>query len=380
MFDSNLFDVVGVVSSVVIFMLGVILVYIPVPRTEGWDDFRQMRIYLVAAYLILALVGVVNNVVEIPSQSSGGVPSGNLSYLERLIVLFIASFQALLFTATNLTFIRSRFVRFRNMAGNSVAIFVVALICFPLLKTEYHQIMIYVAGALYGIQLIAYTAIFQREFELAVKRLEEHYDDNMKVRIEWIRLCYYSALVVGVAAFLLSVLPVSKQYYTYFTILYTIYYLYILSRVIYYRINAKFIIEAPISIEPEEVKQPLVEPMKDYSFDMSKYDELEQRLEEWVELRKYIASDVATNDIVAEIGVSRRLFSSYFTQKHNTTFRKWRQDLRLEEATKILENPEYIKVSAIYQMVGFSDDGNFYREFHKKYGTSPAKYRKRFVE
>ncbi len=360
----SLFDIIGFSSCTIILILGVLLAFISVPEGEQWGEFRRMKLSLTSAYLILSLLGVVDHIID----PGGG--AAKLSQLEVSAVLFIAAFQALLFTATNLTFVRSSIVTPLNISINALAIIIVGMALFSSLGSEWFEPIRYVACAIYFGQLCYYTLIFNKELKICIRRLEEYYDDDMQTRLNWIRNCYYSALVVGFAALLCVALPISKIYYIVFVILYTIYYAYILGKVYHYRLGAKFIVNIPATKESKSKIETLALEATD-----KQCADLKRKLDQWQEQKKYLEKDVAMDEIVEALGVSRRFLSAYFTEQYQTTFRKWRKELRLQEAARLLVEEDRVKINYLYDRVGFASEANFYREFRIMFGSTPTNYR-----
>ncbi|MGN0281840.1 MAG: helix-turn-helix domain-containing protein, partial [Prevotella sp.] len=105
------------------------------------------------------------------------------------------------------------------------------------------------------------------------------------------------------------------------------------------------------------------------------FDALEQALNAWVIRREFTKRDVSTDEVAEHLHATRQQLAAYFKTVHNTTFRSWRQQLRLEYAqTLIHDNPD-LPLAHLHELVGFNDRSNFHNAFRKFTGTTPQEYR-----
>ena len=84
---------------------------------------------------------------------------------------------------------------------------------------------------------------------------------------------------------------------------------------------------------------------------------------------------ILLDDIVAEVGMNRSAFCSYFKRCKGMTFSQFVTRYRLNTACGLLTHSQK-SVSEIAYMVGFNDVPHFVRSFTKELGMSPGRYRK----
>ena len=84
---------------------------------------------------------------------------------------------------------------------------------------------------------------------------------------------------------------------------------------------------------------------------------------------------IALDDIVAEVGMNRSAFCSYFKRCKGMTFSQFVTQYRLNTACELLKHSQK-GVSEICYLVGFNDLPHFVRVFTSTMGMSPSKYRK----
>lgn len=96
---------------------------------------------------------------------------------------------------------------------------------------------------------------------------------------------------------------------------------------------------------------------------------------------KYYINHNYMNDLKLEFiaplfGYSSSYLGKLFSQKEGINFNAYLDQVRINEAKKLLKNPN-LKVYEIAAKVGYKDVNYFYIKFRKNTGTSPADYRQR---
>ena len=99
------------------------------------------------------------------------------------------------------------------------------------------------------------------------------------------------------------------------------------------------------------------------------------KIERWIKEKKW-KEDIRMEQVAEDLDVSHYALSSYFRFYVGKPFLKWRMEVRIEEAARILlEHPD-IPASVTGVMVGIPDRSNFRRQFRKIKGCSPTEWRK----
>ncbi len=104
-------------------------------------------------------------------------------------------------------------------------------------------------------------------------------------------------------------------------------------------------------------------------------DELEQRIEQWVSLRRYTDPSLTILEVLKEMGVSASALNFYL-EGHTTVrgYRKWLPHLRIEEAKRIMiEHPEY-SLEHVAEACGYANGGNLSRAFKDQEGMPPSEW------
>jgi AraC family transcriptional regulator len=88
-----------------------------------------------------------------------------------------------------------------------------------------------------------------------------------------------------------------------------------------------------------------------------------------------VAQDLCVSTLAAVVGMSPYHFCRSFKQSTGITPHRYVLYRRMEQAMYLLEQ-KGIRLLEIAQKVGFSDQSQFTRVFHKVVGTTPSLYRK----
>ena len=357
-------------SSAIILVLFFLLSGIRIPEEENLKKLLTGRKYLSLSYFILAIAGFLSYFAQTEAENDPVLISSTL---------FIASYQALLFTATSLIFIQAASVRKKLVITQ---ICVITIIGIPLILSSVYSpdnlfpYILYTSIALYLFQLGFYTYLFRREYGKSLAQLENYYDEEENDRLKWVKFCFYSALGIGILALLSLFLTFI---YGIFVVIYTVYYAYMVSRFYNYVTDMGFLIPVLSGktnpVEEKVIAEPSDLTEKEKMNLLEKEQQLKFSLEKWVEDKLYCQKDAGVDDIVEMLGTNRDFLRYYFRVHMPSDFRTWRAELRIAEAKKILKENTEISLEEVWRMTGFNHRANFHRQFQKITGQTPTEYK-----
>ena len=81
------------------------------------------------------------------------------------------------------------------------------------------------------------------------------------------------------------------------------------------------------------------------------------------------------DDIANVANMTKNAFCKYFKRRTNKTYVRFLNELRIENACKLLQSKEEISIAEIGYKVGFQNISNFNRKFKEIKNTSPLKYK-----
>lgn len=358
-------------SSSIILVLGFLLLGIRIPKEENLKNLYAGRKYLSFSYFVLSASGFLSYFTHIEAENDPVLMASTL---------FIASYQALLFTTTTLIFIQADIVKKKWVVTELCIITVMGL---PLVLSSIFSpnhlfpYLFWLMAILYLLQLASYIRLFRREYGKSLKQVEDYYDEEEDKRLQWVKYCFYSALGIGILA--LCSLFTNTFLYGLFIVAYTAYYTYIVCRFNNYVTDMSFLAPA-LSVKADFAEERIYAESPELSDDekvnlSEKEQQLKAALEKWTEDKLYCQKDISVDIIVQEFGTNRDFLRYYFRRYMPSDFRTWRTELRIAEAKRIMEEHPELSLEEVASMAGFNCRGNFHRQFQKITGETPAEYR-----
>lgn len=362
--ELNTYLLLSLVSAAVIFASGIHLLLKSIPRTEKMESYRISCRFLFGAYFILALA----NAMEILLNDR----IADISVISSFTLL-AGSFQAFLFTFALITLVHPGYITRRRLARQFFLITIAGtLLLVTLFNGSRRLFNVVLAACLlaYAGQLVYYTLLFRRLYGECIKKLSEYYDEDEDKRLHWIKECFYMALLIGIMASFASSLP--PFYYNFFTLLYTVFYVYFSIQYGNYILYFHYVIR--MINAPAEPADEEVEEVQESNALLD--TQLEENIRRWIEEKKFVRANMTLSDVAEELGTNRTYFSRYLNTHLGTDFKKWRTNLRIEEARELLLTYHDKSAQNIAEMVGISDRSNFHNQFKGITGMSPEDYRK----
>ena len=121
----------------------------------------------------------------------------------------------------------------------------------------------------------------------------------------------------------------------------------------------------------EKIRASLSRERTDWESEASYYDKIVKKTEKYL---KESLREANLKEAAERVGLSDSYLSVIFKQHTGKTFSEALQEIRMEEARRLLKN-EYLKIYEIAQRLGYDDPKNFTRAFRNYYGISPREYR-----
>ncbi|MGN0213434.1 MAG: helix-turn-helix domain-containing protein [Muribaculaceae bacterium] len=365
---------VSLLSSTAIGTTAVVLAMVHIPQKARWEPISRARWILVVTFGILAISGCFKIDEETPK-------------IINMVTLCVASYQALLFTHTaSIMLTQSKSTRITVWAFCFITLFVILLVVTKFVIPLLYPYVFLLASAAYCVQLAVHTIVFRRQVKATAAKLEVYYDENVDYHLSPIKKFFYSALGIGILAAIAALTPIHPWGYNVFVLIYTLYYIYVVVSIMNYCIDGDFFLlpdedsthsgACEFTFPAPAFADELVDD-GGVEFDNKDpmYQALEDALKAWVARREFIKVDVSTDQVAKQLSVTRQQLVGYFKTAHNTTFRSWRQQLRVKYALSIIRNCPNLPLTLLHEQVGFNDRSNFYSAFRKYTGITPQEYK-----
>ncbi len=350
--------------SFMVTILGVMLLGLHIVPDKELNNLRFSRNYLAISYFVVAISGFVSFLSQQETENE---------LLMASCTLIIASYQALLFTYTILALIQPLYIKRRQIF---VQLGIITIIGFLLLLALFfipyflYKLFFYIVVAIYIFQISYYIYVFRIKYKLCLRSLEEYYDEDERIRLRWVSFSFYGAVIIGILA--LISLFLNLYFYILFSILYTAYYAYMVSRFYNYQIDFKFAI--PVINQNAKTSEEIHDNC-DPQYETEKIQKFSFILGEWVKEKKFTQKDISVDEIAELLGVNRSFLQYYFRTYMQTDFRTWRSELRIHEAQTILKEHPEISLEKVREQVGFNHRANFHQQFQKITGLTPSQYK-----
>lgn len=86
--------------------------------------------------------------------------------------------------------------------------------------------------------------------------------------------------------------------------------------------------------------------------------------------------NLSLDETSEKLGLSKQKIALYTYCLYRMSFLRWRRELRIEEAKRLLLEDIKVPTALIGEYVGISDKSNFRRQFKEATGYTPAEWRR----
>lgn len=114
-------------------------------------------------------------------------------------------------------------------------------------------------------------------------------------------------------------------------------------------------------------------------FSKARLKQVQKRLEEYLPEKRYLTPGFGLSDLVKDIATPEHLITFYFNNYKGTTFIKWKNQLRIQEAKRLLNLGEANTntLESVGKACGYKSRSNFIDSFKFHTGESPSSYLKK---
>jgi len=366
--------ITNIILFVVCLAMGTIFISLPTPKKSGLISYQISLKVLASSYYLLALLTLAVLFFKLPD---------NARELFAFTSISISAFQAFLFTNALVTLLNPRFVTLKYLIAQLIpfllliTLYTISYILYgdPVI-THFNEIGMYLSNptlwirlvffVLYGFQLIFYTFLyFNQEKKYRVQVLN-FFSDNYWLKLSWVRWAFISALSIGTVSMISYFFPPKWDWV--FTLIYAIFYFGFALEYIKY--NKIYTLIEP-AITPE--KSTPVQSFKRTRVKME-WSGLKQQI---INNKYYLEAGINIEDLARRLQVGRTTLSTFINREEGMNFNAWINVLRIEKAKELLLEKQETPLSSIAEMVGYSEQANFSRQFRQMTGYAPTLWRQK---
>jgi AraC-like DNA-binding protein len=363
---NELYNILSIfITGGLFFAYGIIFLFAPVSGSPLLGNYRKARYAMAGAYLFFVIVEVVEYLF--------GNPVGYSVSVLQTVTLATSVSQAFLFTFAILALMEVRFPGWKYIFREAafILLYLLAVIAaYAFCSVTCFGIAFYGFAGIYALILARYTFLFIGRYRQLRYRLDNYYSDEEAGRLRWIVFSFFAALSIGITALLTSVF-MSTLAALIFTVIFDIFYTFFAIRFINYPHLFKTEIEQVVAGETMEEAQADSSPEPCNSA----FVLLEKRIERWIGEKGFIEQGITINTLAAKLITNSKYLSVYINTYKKMTFRKWINELRIEEAKRLLIEEPKTALANIAFALGFSDKSHFLRQFREHTGMSPTEWK-----
>ena len=93
----------------------------------------------------------------------------------------------------------------------------------------------------------------------------------------------------------------------------------------------------------------------------------------------HFQQEISLSTISQEAAMTKNAFCKYFKKRTNKTYITFLNELRIEEASKLLQVEKDLSITEIAEACGFQNISNFNRKFKQIKGQTPRDFRKSLI-
>ena len=98
------------------------------------------------------------------------------------------------------------------------------------------------------------------------------------------------------------------------------------------------------------------------------------KVDKWTRDKRWVQNQ-CMDEVADELGIRKEQLSLYFRKHVGKSFIRWRRDLRIQEAQRLLVEDRKTPAAIIGEAVGIGDKSNFRRQFKEATGLTPSAWR-----
>jgi len=355
-------------------LMAVVFLLLPLPENKGLHKYRISLRFLAGAYIAMALLKAFIMLFDIAII--------NLIPMEGLVT---ASLQAPLFTFALITLINPSSIKKTYLHKQFIPV-LIFIILFIFSAQKWGNPSILSSAGLkinalhptliirelflfyYAYQLLYLTRMFLHQERIYEKRIDSYFADSYHLQLPGVRRSFYSALIVGIFAFISCFIPSSllmmlfEAAYALFYLVFGLYYIQYPRKFIY--IEPAIYLPSPSLDKLATSKMRLV------------WDDLKNQI---IAEKYYLKPGVTIDEMAQYLKIGRTTLSTFINNHEGMNFNQWINSLRIDEAKNLLIDYPHYNLTQIAELIGYSESSNFSRQFKLITKESPSVWRQTYL-
>jgi len=360
--------------SIICVIMGFILFLFPKPKSVHFQNYNISIKILGIAYISMALFNLIFVIYESFEEKT--------EYFDFFLIL-TSSLQAILFAYTLITLFNPLLATkqkiFKQLTPLFIFTFAYLLSFLSESSCTFYRLEDFLiciktpAGVIrisfflfYFFQLIYFSSLIFNESKKYKIKLENFFSETSKLELKWVNYAFYFALFIGLFALVSQAIP-NKMMNIIFTIILCIYYFLFALKYLNYSTIIKILPENNIADNEEHEQRTNYSTKIEWSFLKN----------EILEKKYYLKIGITLEDLASTLKVGRTTLSNLINKEEGVNFNTWINKLRIEVAKKILIEKNTYTLQEVSEMVGYSEQSNFSKQFKIFTKKTPSEWKKK---
>lgn len=352
----------------VYFAIGVVLSFWKVPLTTEYVPYRNAKRCLATTFFLMGLNLLAW--LQVSNRNDWVV----LNPLVKCVDFVFFYLEAVFFCYTFYYLVNEKCMTWRKVIKDWAIFFTSSLLMVLSVSNVLGMLSPWI-GILPFLAFFVQVVIFLRRFhdlyEEKRKKLDDYFADDMQLYMFWTKKSLFFIILTGILSFASLFFGIIYNY---------LFQVYVVSANFYIAISFMNYAQLYGQLNMAEVKETdRIETKNEEqkTSSIANYEQLfGEHVAQWLQDKKYLASQLTIDDMAGEMGTNKLYMSRYINRKYGVNFSAWITQLRLEEAkTYMIENPN-VKQEEVAFHSGFSSSSYFSKVFSRIEGKTPAVWRK----
>ena len=128
-----------------------------------------------------------------------------------------------------------------------------------------------------------------------------------------------------------------------------------------------------------KLNEQITKKSKTPELSKERLNQVHKLIQAYIKNKKFLTAGFSMSDLVKDISTPEHVLTFYFNNFRGTTFLKWKNQLRIEEAIKLLNDGEATTntLESVGKSCGYKSRSNFIQAFKTQTGESPSAYLKK---
>ncbi len=342
-------------------VLSLVFAFSATPQSKFLRNYNKARYIMAFIYLLFTVFSLF-------------IITGKLQKLDlpslKIFVLIFFSFQLFLFTHVSLTLINYRYLSFKLLIYQLIPVFILGLISIlsNLLNWEERivNIIFYSLLLFFVISLLIITQLFFSHYAKYRKRVDNYFTGIGTDRLKWIQTSHLFILISGITVViaLFTTLKIIIPFYIFAILFYIGYAVHFL--------NYKNIFNIMVPVLREEEEKPIKSSEITFS-------QIEKAVGKWEQQKLFTNPKITITKVAAQVSTNRSYLSQYINRSKQKTFNEWINELRIEEAKKLMANNKNMTIEEVSEKVGYTDKSYFSKCFVRYIGITASQWKEKHL-